>query len=133
MSDKPEEKVFQIKDMREFLLSVQRECVRDVLDGVSMTFHGKVGSFSSLLEDNSIVNAFLPISAVGKEIEKYVFSTTLHATDVFIAPRHMEIAIHDLSSDIFDLVMLKLVDYDLLEICWYRDDFLWRIKPEKKV
>jgi hypothetical protein len=133
MSDHTEEKVFQIKNMEEFLLSIQLECVRDVLDGVSVTFHGKVGEFNSLLYSSTIVNSFLPLSIVAAEIKKYVFSTTLHASEVFISPKHMEMVIHELSSDIFDMVMLKLVDYDLLEICWHKNDFLWRVKPEKKV
>lgn len=133
MSDDDGEKVFQIKNMSDFVASIQQECVSDVLDGVSMTFHGKLGEFSSLLENNTIVNSFLPMSIVDKEIRKYVFSTTLHADEVFISPRHMEAVINELSADIFDMVMMRLVDYDILELCWYREEFLWRIKPEKKV
>jgi hypothetical protein len=133
MSDSREEKVFQIKDMGEFISSVQTECVRDVLDGVSVTFHGKVGGFSSLLHDSCVVNSFLPKSIVEREIKKYVFSTTLHADEKFISPHHMEMVIHDLSSDIFDLVMLKLVDFNLLELCWHNNDFLWRVKSDKMV
>ncbi len=126
-------KVFLIKDIDEFISSIQSECIKDVLDGVSVTFFGKAGKFNDLLEDDDVVKSFLPTSVVENEIEKYIFSTTLHTDNIFIRPDHIELTIREISEDIFDSVMLKLADHNILEICWYKEDFMWRIKPIKMV
>lgn len=127
------DKVFLIKDIDEFISSIQAECIKDVLDGVSVSFFGKAGKFNDILEDDDVVKTFLPASVVENEIEKYIFSTTLHTDKIYIKPEHIELTIREISTDIFDSVMMKLADYNILEICWYKEDFMWRIKPIKMV
>jgi hypothetical protein len=134
MSSHPfSDKVFQIDDIDEFIVSIRSECVGDVLDGLSTTFYGKPGKFKYLLDNGDIVNEMLPIKNIEDEIEKYIFTTTLYENQLFIKPQDIEITIRDLSTDIFDKVMMKLADHGILEICWYKEDFMWRIKPAKMV
>jgi len=134
MSNLPfDDKVFQINDIDEFILSIRNECIEDVLDGLSMTFYGKTGKLKYLMSEESIVCEILPLKSIEDEIGKYIFSTTLHENNIFIKPQDIEIVIRDISTDIFDTLMMKLADCGILEICWYKEDFMWRIKPKKMV
>ena len=127
------DKVFQINDLDEFIASIRVECVGDVLDGLSTTFYGKPGKFNYLMKNSGLVEEMLPVRNIEDEIEKYIFTTTLYANQLFIKPNDIEITIQDLSTEIFDKVMMKLADHGILEICWYKEDFMWRIKPIKMV
>jgi len=134
MSDLPlSNKVFHITDIDEFISSIRMECVKDILSGLSTTFYKTPGKFKKILDKDEIVESLLPSSVIEAEIEKYIFSTTLHEDDVFIRPEHIDIIIRDVTIDTFDSVMMKLADYGILEICWYKEDFMWRIKPLKAV
>jgi len=134
MSNLPfDDKVFQINNIDEFILSIRNECIEEVLDGLSMTFYEKPGKLKYLMSEESMVREILPLKTIEDEIGKYIFSTTLHENNIFIKPQDIEIVIKDISTDIFDTLMLKLADCGILEICWYKEDFMWRIKPPKMV
>jgi fructose-1,6-bisphosphatase len=130
---KRDAKVFQIKNIDAFISSLRMECVGEVLESISVRFYGKKKMLSKLMKNEKVVESFLPSIIIEDEVDKYIFSTTVYVDDVFIRPQHIETIIQDLSVDLTDIIMMKLVDHGVLEMCWHNNDFMWRINPRKRV
>jgi len=121
-------KVFQITNMDNFIVSLQRECVTDTVQMVGATFFGDKNKLLYILDDEEVLNSFLSLDVIEQESQKYIFSTALYTDKFFIKPQHIENIIADISIDLSDTIMLRLVDHGILEMCWQNDDVAWRIK-----